>query len=111
MISINKIKLFDSFAGIGATYKALKNINVPVELVGISEVDIDAVLSYNAIHSTYNKSYPNYSIEQMKQYLIDCNIGYDFKKRRSRIPRLRVNKIQNLYIYLLILLTAISKYS
>ncbi|MFC0903921.1 hypothetical protein ACFHWD_04345 [Clostridium sp. MT-14] len=94
MINITKIKLFDSFAGIGALYKALKNIGIPVELTGISEIDIDAILSYNAIHNTINKSYPYYSIEQMRQYLINRNIGYDFKKKKSRIPRLKKDKIQ-----------------
>ena len=66
-------------------------------MTGISEIDIDAILSYNAIHSTYNKSYPDYSIEQMKQYLIDRNIGYNFKKKKSRIPRLKKDKIQKLF--------------
>ena len=46
-----KIKLFDSFAGIGALHTALKNIGVDVELVATSEIDIPALLSYNAIHN------------------------------------------------------------
>ncbi|MDV3426985.1 MAG: DNA cytosine methyltransferase, partial [Bacillota bacterium] len=75
----------------------LKNIDIPVELTGISEIDIDAILSYDAIHNTINKSYPDYSIEQMRQYLINRNIGYDFKKKKSRIPRLKKNKIQKLF--------------
>lgn len=47
---INIIKLFDAFAGIGALYKAMKNINLDVELIGFSEIDKNAIKSYCAIH-------------------------------------------------------------
>lgn len=50
------IKLFDSFAGIGALHQALKELGVPIELIGMSEIDIDAIISYGAIHNLINKS-------------------------------------------------------
>lgn len=54
--NIDTIKLFDSFAGIGALHQALNELGVPVELVGISEIDIDAIISYGAVHNvTSNK--------------------------------------------------------
>ena len=54
--NMKPIKLFDSFAGIGALHQALNELGVPVELVGISEIDIDAIISYGAVHNvTSNK--------------------------------------------------------
>lgn len=44
------IKLFDTFAGIGATHKALKETGANVELVGYSENNIYADISYRSIH-------------------------------------------------------------
>lgn len=38
------------FAGIGAFRKALINLNIPHEIVGISEIDKFAIKSYNAIY-------------------------------------------------------------
>lgn len=53
---IKPIKLFDSFAGIGALHQALKELGVPIELIGMSEIDIDAIISYGSIHNLINKS-------------------------------------------------------
>lgn len=54
--NMKPIKLFDSFAGIGALHQALKELGVPIELVGMSEIDIDAIISYGAIHNLIDKS-------------------------------------------------------
>lgn len=53
--NMEEIKLFDSFAGIGALHKSLQKLGVPVKLVGMSEIDIDAIISYSAIYDL-NKS-------------------------------------------------------
>lgn len=44
------MKVLSLFSGIGAFEKALKNLNIPFELVGFSEIDKYAVKSYCAIH-------------------------------------------------------------
>ncbi len=36
-------------------------------------------------------------IEEMKKLLISRNIGYDFTKKKSSIPRMRVSKLKQLY--------------
>ena len=54
--NMKPIKLFDSFAGIGALHQALKELGVPIELIGMSEIDIDAIISYGAIHNLIDKS-------------------------------------------------------
>ena len=47
---MEKIKLFEAFAGIGTQRMALRNIGVDFEVVGISEIDKYALKSYEAIH-------------------------------------------------------------
>ena len=47
---MNSVKFLSLFSGIGSPEKALKNLGVPFELVGFSEIDKYAVKSYCAIH-------------------------------------------------------------
>lgn len=49
MIIIEKIRLFEAFAGIGSPRMALNNLSLPYESVGISEIDKYAIKSYEAI--------------------------------------------------------------
>ena len=48
-----KIKILELFGGIGACTKALKRLNIPIEVVDYVEVDRYAVDSYNAINNTH----------------------------------------------------------
>ncbi|WP_396349930.1 DNA cytosine methyltransferase [Clostridium tetani] len=97
--NMEEIKLFDSFAGIGALHQSLKELGVPIKLTGISEVDIDAIISYASIHIDNFKDitfdYP--SDDEMRKVLMDRNIGYDFKKNKSKIPRLNKNKLKSCF--------------
>ena len=45
------MKYLSLFSGIGAFESAMKNLNIPFELVGFSEIDKYAIKSYCAIHS------------------------------------------------------------
>ena len=45
------IRLLSLFSGIGAFEKALKNLKIPYELAGFSEIDKFAIKSYCAIHN------------------------------------------------------------
>ncbi|WP_297419410.1 DNA (cytosine-5-)-methyltransferase [Clostridium sp.] len=96
---MEEIKLFDSFAGIGSLHQSLKELGVPVKLTGISEIDIDAIIAYAAIHIENFKDlefeYP--SDDEMKKYLMDKNIGYNFDKKKSLIPRMKKNKLKLCY--------------
>ena len=44
------LSIFSLFSGIGATEKALTNLGIPFDLVGYSEIDKNASMSYAAIH-------------------------------------------------------------
>lgn len=46
------LKVLELFGGIGACSKALKNLNIPFEIVDYVEINEYAVKSFNAIHNT-----------------------------------------------------------
>jgi DNA (cytosine-5)-methyltransferase 1 len=96
---MEEIKLFDSFAGIGALHQSLKELGVPVKLTGISEIDVDAIISYAAIHidNFIKLPFEFPSDDEMKKYLMDRNIGYDFDKQKSSVPRMKKDKLKWCY--------------
>lgn len=47
------IKVLELFGGIGACTKALKRLNIPIDVVDYVEIDRYAVASYNAINNTH----------------------------------------------------------
>lgn len=49
MLEIEKIRVFEAFAGIGSQRMALHNLGIHHEVVGIAEIDKYAIQSYNAI--------------------------------------------------------------
>lgn len=51
---MSKLKVFEAFAGIGTQHMALKRLKIDFEVVAISEIDKDAIKSYEAIHGKVN---------------------------------------------------------
>lgn len=51
---MNKLKVFEAFAGIGTQKIALDRLGSNIEYVGISEIDKYAIESYKAIHGEVN---------------------------------------------------------
>lgn len=82
----NKLKVFESFAGVGSQSMALRNIGVAYEVVGISEVDKWALLAYDSIHNN-NKQVENKTKEEMLEEIRASNIAYNFSTGKSEIPR------------------------
>ena len=67
--------------------------------MGISEIDIPAILSYASIHDGLDKEdesfvYP--SKEEMIEYLEQRNIGLDFKTKKIKLPK-NLIKLQQIY--------------
>lgn len=93
----NKLRVFESFAGVGSQAMALRNIGVDYEVVGISEVDRYGLLAYASIHNgalEIEIEYP--SKEQMLKEIEDKHIAYNFSTNKSEIPR-RLDDIKKLY--------------
>ena len=82
----NKLRVFTSFTGIGSQEIALRNININYEVVGISEVDKNAILAYDSIH---NKpiQVEKKTKEEMLEEFKNKNIAYNFSTGKSEIPR------------------------
>ncbi|AXF39882.1 DNA cytosine methyltransferase [Bacillus phage vB_BthS_BMBphi] len=51
---MNKLRVFEAFAGVGTQSMALKRLGIPFEVVGIAEIDKFAIQSYMAIHGETN---------------------------------------------------------
>lgn len=97
--NMEEIRIFDIFAGIGALHQSLKDLGVPVRVTNLSEIDIDAIISYACGHIENFKDlvfdYP--SEDEMKQWLIDRRIGYSFEKNKSSVPRMKKDKLKLVY--------------
>lgn len=94
---MKKLKVFEAFAGYGSQRMALRNIGINFESVGISEIDIHAILSYASIHENISNNEFNFpSKEEMVKYLEDRNIGLDFKTNKIKLPK-NLNKLKDIY--------------
>ena len=92
---MEKLKVFEAFAGVGSQSMALRNLGIDYEVVGISEVDKWALLSYDAIHNEqYDIELP--SKEEMLKEFNDKHIAYNFSTNKSEIPR-GIKDIEKLY--------------
>lgn len=96
---MDEIRLFDAFAGKGALHKSLKKLGIPLKVVGLSEVEPDAIIAYAGVHIENFKDldfdFP--PDEKMRKLLMDRNIGWDFIKQKSSIPRMKKEKVKLLY--------------
>ncbi|AHB36526.1 DNA (cytosine-5-)-methyltransferase [Spiroplasma apis] len=86
---MNKIRVFETFAGIGAQHKAisilkeyLKN-DYQFEIAGTSEWDIWANISYNAIHHNNKNIAKNLSEDELDEFLLKFEHSRDSKKPMS----------------------------
>lgn len=84
-----KLKVISLCSGIGCQERGIQNTNCfDQEMVATSEINKDAVVSYAAIHCGLTNemvdSYDAYpSVDEMKQYLADINLGYEPEKDKK----------------------------
>ena len=96
---MEKLRVFEAFSGYGSQSIALRNLGIDHEVVGISEIDVDALISYSAIRdSTELNMDITKTIEEMREELIAKNVGYDFKKQKSSIPTMKKEKLKKVYL-------------
>ena len=92
---MSKLRVFESFSGIGSMSMALRNLGIDFELVGTSEVDRYAILAYDAIHGD-NEDIVIPSKEEMLKEFEDKHIAYNFSSGKSEIPK-GMKDIEKLY--------------
>lgn len=94
---MNKLRVFESFAGVGSQAMALRNIGVDYEVVGISEVDRYGLLAYSSIHDNALSEEIEYpSKKDMLMEIEDKHIGYNFSTDKSEVPK-GINDLKKLY--------------
>lgn len=82
------IKTLTLFSGIGFQEMGMDLAEIPYEMVGTSEIDKFAILSYAAIHTDYLKLRDDYDFpnkEEMVDHLQKRNIGINLKTGKQTI--------------------------
>ncbi|WP_322912642.1 DNA (cytosine-5-)-methyltransferase N-terminal subunit [Mycoplasmopsis felis] len=103
---MNKITIFETFAGIGSQIKALKNIsnkfNLKVESLGFVEWYLDAIISYEIINNKILKQDKKTNIEDIKKSLYSLKISSDSKNIVSPnyFSKLTEERLRSIYPYL-----------
>ncbi|WP_428817671.1 DNA cytosine methyltransferase [Clostridium butyricum] len=98
------LKVFEAFAGYGSQRMALRNIAIPFEVVGISEIEGDVLLSYAAIHTDFLKKrelidkYIDKDKEEMIQYLEEINVPLDYKTFENKARKMNEKKLKDMYL-------------
>ena len=95
------LKVFEAFAGYGSQRMALRNLGIPHEVVGISEIVEDAILAYAAIHTDLlpvsDNFTPQLSDSEMVGYLESVNVPLDYKTFKNRARSLKKDALRLLY--------------
>ena len=97
-----KVRLFENFAGISCQKMGFERIKVDCDVIGITEVDKDAILSNAAMHTNFLEIINQYNFPN-KQEMVDIlqkkNIGYDFKKSKHEITmRMSDDKVKRYFL-------------
>ena len=92
-----KLRVFETFSGIGAQAKALKNAKIKHEIVATSDWFINAILSYDAINcSDQLIEIPSY--EEQIEYLNKFTFSKDSVKPCNGLKGMTRAEIERLYI-------------
>ena len=93
-----KIRLIEFFAGIGAQYKALKELTPNVESYKTCEWAYNSILAYNAIH---HKDFTDYSIGKSKEEMIErikgISINYNEPLSDEQLNKKPIEWIRSAY--------------
>lgn len=97
----NKVRIFETFAGIGTQKMALDNIGVEVEIIGMSEWYTDAILAYGEMHSKtpISKEEKMIPLQEKKQFLMTLGLSKNSFDVASNMNGLSEEYISKLYHY------------
>lgn len=96
------LRVFEAFAGYGSQRMALRNIGIEFEVVGISEIEGDVILSYAAIHSDFLEKreqiddYVPEDKDEIISYLEEINVPLNYKTFENRARKLRLPKLKDM---------------
>ena len=98
------LRVFEAFAGYGSQRMALRNIGIDFEVVGISEIEGDVLISYAAIHSDFLTKrehiddYVPEDKEEMISFLEKINVPLDYKTFENRARKLKLPQLKDMYL-------------
>lgn len=98
------LRVFEAFAGYGSQRMALRNLGIEFDVVGISEIEGDVILSYAAIHSDFLEKrehindYVPEDKEDMISFLEKINVPLDYKTFENRARKLNLTKLKDMYL-------------
>ena len=95
------LKMVETFSGIGAQAKALKNANIDFEILNTADWDINAILAYDYIHNgdyIEPNKYSNKTKEELLNILSKYTLSFDGKKpvKEGQLERQNVNFLRRL---------------
>ena len=98
----DKISMIELFSGVGAQERALRQLELPYDVVNTCDCDANAVLSYAAMRWDLEKEMERFdfpSQDKMIEELQAKNLGYDFQKEKHGITkRTPINRLKQYYI-------------
>lgn len=94
---MEKLRVLEAFSGYGSQSLSLRDIGIEHEVVGISEIEPDAIIAYGSIRYDLKNLSTDKTHDEMKKELMAKNVGWDFQKQKSKIPRMKKDKLEMLY--------------
>lgn len=96
------IRVVTTFSGLGFQEMGMDLAEIPYEMVGTSEIDKFAILSYAAIHTDYLKLRDDYDFpnkEEMVAHLQKRNIGINLKTGKQTITHsTNIETVKDFYL-------------
>ena len=95
----DELLVAEFFKGYGSQSMSLDEIGIPNKVVVGSEIDPDAIISYASARFSQEELNKEIDLtdDKIKEYLMNKNIGWDFRKEKSSIPRMKKDKLHKLY--------------
>lgn len=95
----DELLVAEFFKGYGSQSMSLDAIGVPNKVAVGSEIDADAIISYASARHTQEELNQEIDLsdDEIKEWLMARNIGWDFMKKKSSVPRMKKTKLHMLY--------------
>ena len=99
---MSKLKLLELFSGIQAQERALRQLPIEYESIGVCDCDKDVLVSAAAMRFNLEEEIKNFNFpsqDKMIECLQNKNIGYSFEKNKHTITsRTPITKLKQYYI-------------
>lgn len=91
------MKVFEAFSGIGTQSIALSRAGIEHEVVGVAEIDVNAIISYATMRGHDIEICPNKTYEEMYDTLASKRVGYNYKTKKIVLPK-NFEDMERLYV-------------